>query len=110
MKKQTSIAGQIALCLLAALTLPAAGQTTTFTARSGSKMRIEGTSNIHDWQCESPFIAGMLEVGSGFPTEPGQPATPGKIDAKGDVFLTVRSLKSIEKDGRPYSDPMNDVM
>jgi polyisoprenoid-binding protein YceI len=110
MNKQISFAGTIALGLLAALSLPAADQMTIFTARSGSKMRMEGTSNVHDWQVESSFIGGMLQAGSGFPTEPGQAATPGKVEAKADVFLTVRSLKSIEKDGRPYSDPMDNVM
>jgi hypothetical protein len=96
--------------LLAMVSLPAAGQTTTLAARSGSKMRIEGTSNIHDWQVESPFIGGKLEVGANFPLDPGQAATPGKVEAKGDVFVQVRSLKSVEKDGKAYSDKMDEVM
>jgi hypothetical protein len=110
MKKRTLIAGTIALSLLATVSLPAADQMTTFNARSGSKMRIEGTSNIHDWQVESPFIAGFMEVGPNFPTEPGQTVTPGKVEAKAEVFITVRSLKSLEKDGKPYSDKMDEVM
>ena len=36
--------------------------------------------------------------------------TPGKVEAKGEVFIQVRSLKSIEKDGKPYSDKMDEVM
>lgn len=83
---------------------------TTYAARSGSKMRIEGTSNIHDWQVESPFIGGLMEVGPGFPLEPGQAVTPGKVEAKAEVFIQVRSLKSIEKDGKPYSDKMDEIM
>ena len=67
MKKRTLIAGTVALLLLATVSLPAADQMTTFAARSGSKMRIEGTSNIHDWQVESPFIGGMMEVGPELP-------------------------------------------
>ena len=110
MKIRTLIAGTIALSLLATVSLPAADQMTTFTARSGSKMRIEGTSNIHDWQVESPLIGGMMEVGPNFPTEPGQAATPGKVEAKAEVFIQVRSLKSLEKDGKPYSDKMDEVM
>ena len=53
-------------------------------------MRIEGTANIihPTWQIESPFIGGMIEVGPGFPTEPGQAATPGKIEATGKAFIT----------------------
>jgi hypothetical protein len=110
MKKRTMIARTAALLLLAMVSLPAAGQTTTLAARSGSKMRIEGTSNIHDWQVESPFIGGMLEVGANFPLDPGQAVTPGKVEAKGDVFIQVRSLKSVEKDGKAYSDKMDEVM
>jgi hypothetical protein len=110
MKKHTLIAGTLTLTLLAALSLQAADQKTVYSARSGSKMRIEGTSNIHDWQVESSIIGGMMEVGPGFPTEPGMAATPGKMDAKAEAFITVRSLKSIEKDGRPYSDAMDGVM
>src|ERR1039458_4087231 len=110
MKIRTLIAGTIALSLLATASFPAAGQMITLAARAGSKMRIEGTSNIHDWQVESPFIAGMIEAGTGFPTEPGQAVTPGKVEAKSDVIILVRALKSIEKDGKPYSDKMDEVM
>jgi hypothetical protein len=110
MKLRTIITGNIALVLLATTALPTIGATVTYSARSGSKMRIEGTSNLHDWQVESPFIAGMIEAGNGFPTEPGQAVTPGKAEAKADVFIMVRSLKSIEKDGKPYSDKMDEVM
>ena len=110
MKKQTLITGTVSLLWLATVSLPAADQMTTFTSRSGSKMRIEGTSNIHDWQVESPFIGGMIEVGANFPMEPGQAVTPGKVEAKGNVFIQVRSLKSLEKDGKPYSDKMDEVM
>jgi polyisoprenoid-binding protein YceI len=97
--------------MLATATLQAADQMITYNARSGSKMRIEGTANIihPTWQIESPIIGGMLEVGPGFPIEPGQAATPGKIEANGKVFISVRSLKSVESDGKPYSDRMDEV-
>ena len=104
------IARTVALLVLATVALPAAAQTTTLAAKAGSKMRVEGTSNIHDWQVESPFIGGMMEVGSNFPLEPGQAVTPGKVEAKADVFIQVRSLKSVEKDGKPYSDKMDEIM
>jgi hypothetical protein len=77
---------------------------------TGMKMRLEGTSTIHDWQVEGPLIGGFMEVGPKFPTEPGQAATPGKMEANAEVFIPVRSLKSIEKDGSPFSDKMNEVM
>jgi hypothetical protein len=86
---------------------PTAGTLTRIDARSGSKMRIEGTSAIHDWQVESPLIRGFLEVGPNFPLEPGQSATPGKVQAQGQAIITVQSLRSIEKDGKYASDTMD---
>ena len=109
MKLRTLFPGTIALLLLAGLSVQAA-EMTKYSARSGSKMRIEGTSTIHDWQVEGTLIAGSLEVGPNFPSEPGQAVTPGKVDANGDLYVMVRSLKSIEKDGKPYSDRMDEVM
>jgi RNA polymerase sigma factor (sigma-70 family) len=83
-----------------------------FMARTGSKVRIEGTANIihPTWQVESPIIGGSLEVGAGFPLEPGQTFEPGPVQAQAKAFISVRSLKSVEPDGRPYSDRMDEVM
>src|SRR5579859_2363299 len=104
-KKQVFLTGSLAFLVLTGLRLHAAEDMTRFVARSGSKMRIDGTANmIHThWAVESPLIGGFLDAGPGFPTEPGQPATPGKVAAKAEVFVTVRSLKSVEDDGKPYS-------
>ena len=91
---------------------PATGQMTIYVARSGSKMRIEGTANIihPTWQIESPIIGGMMEVGPNFPMDPGQTVTPGKMDAKVNVFIQVRMLKSVKEDGLHYDDGMDRVM
>jgi hypothetical protein len=105
MKKQTLIA----LFVLAGLAVQAA-EVIRFDGKPGSKMRIEGTSNIHDWQVEGNIIGGYLEVSANFPTEPGATVTPGKVEAKADAFIPVRSLKSVEKDGKPYNDKMDDIM
>ena len=111
MKRHTLITGTITLLLLTAAALQAADSMTVYNARSGSKMRIEGTANIihPTWQIESPLIGGMMEVGPGFPTEPGQEAKPGKVEAKADAFIQVRSLKSVKEDGSLYSDRMDEV-
>ncbi len=109
MNIRTILGVNVALLLAAGLSVQAA-ETTKFFAKSGSKIRIEGTSNIHDWQVESPLIGGFIEAGPNFPTEPGQACTPGKIEAKAEPFLMARSLKSIEKDGKPYSDKMDEIM
>ena len=110
MKTRKFIAGNLALLLVLAAWTAVADSMTIYSARSGSKMRIEGTSNIHDWQVQGGLIGGHLDVGPGFPTEPGQAVKPGKIDAKAEVFIPIMSLKSVEKSGAPYSDAMDNVM
>ena len=111
MKIRTLIAIHAALLLAMTLSAPAADKM-LFRAKPGKdmKMRLEGTSTVHDWQVEGPIIAGKVEVGPGFPTEPGMAATPGKMDVTADVSIPVNSLHSIEKDGKPYSDKMDEIM
>lgn len=109
MKLRKILVLPVCLCVAAGISAQAA-DLTKLSARAGSKMRVEGTSNIHDWQVESPLIGGAIDVDNNFPIEPGQNVTPGKVEAKGEVFVTVRSLKSIEKDGKPYSDAMDGIM
>src|SRR5690348_12113363 len=65
---------------------------TKFFSKPGAKVRIEGTSTIHDWQMESPMVGGYLEAGPGFPTKPGADAKPGKVNATVEAYITVRSL------------------
>src|SRR6266496_1652920 len=86
---------------LAALPLGAA-DTTRLDSMPGSKVRIEGTSSLHDWQCEANFIGGFIMAGVNFPTSATADVKPGKVDAKADAWVTARALKSIEKDGKPY--------
>ena len=98
------------LLACAALPLLAADLTRLDSTPVGNKIRIEGTSTIHDWQVESTVIGGFAEVGPGFPLKPGAEVKPGKVDATVSVFIPVRQLKSIEKDGKPYSASMDKIM
>ncbi len=90
---------------------PANAAMRRFVARPGSNIRIDGTANmIHTrWEVESSLIGGYVEVGSGFPTEPGQTVLPGKFPAHAEAFVIARSLKSMDN-GKPYSDRMDEVM
>jgi hypothetical protein len=87
-----------------------AAETTKLIQSFPSKIRIEGTSTIHDWQAESKLIMGFLEVGSNFPLEQGQAVAPGKVNAEGEVFVNVRQLHSVKKDGSFYDDKMDNKM
>ena len=93
---------------------PAAGSLVRYAAfaRAGltNLARIEGTSTVHAWQVESHLIGGSAGFGPGFPTQPGAPAATDTVQASVSVFIPVRSLKSVEKNGRPYSDPMDEIM
>ena len=73
-------------------------------------VRIEGTATIHDWQVEGHLIGGSAELGPGLPTRPRVKAPLGPVEANISVFIPVRSLKSVEKDGSPYSDAMDEIM
>ena len=94
----------------ATTSLSPTGPLTHLTQRSGSKMRLEGTSTAHDWQSESGVIMGYLDVGPNFPIEPGQTVAPGKVEAKGEAWVAVKSLKSKKKDNSYYDDKMDDKM
>ena len=102
----------LAINLLAVAVLPlcAADLTRLDTTSAGNKIRIEGDSTFHKWQMEGSLVGGFAEVGPGFPLKPGAAVKPGKVDAKVSVFIPVRSLKSIEPDGKPYKTEMDNIM
>jgi len=79
-------------------------------ARSGSWLLLQGKSNTHDWQAMCPLMGGSFELGTEFPLEAKGKVEPGPIQARAEVFVTVRSLRSIENDGNPYSDRMDEIM
>jgi len=93
---------------------PAAGSLVRYVAFSQAGLtnlvRIEGTSSVHDWQVEGHLMGGSAELGAGLPLQPGAQESPGPVEAKVSVFIPVRSLKSVEKDGRLYSDAMDEIM
>jgi hypothetical protein len=72
-------------------------------------VRIEGTSSVHEWQVEGHLIGGSAEFAQGFPARLSA-AAAGPVEAKVSAFIPVRSLKSVEKDGRLYSDAMDEIM
>jgi hypothetical protein len=83
---------------------------TRYESRPGSKVRVEGISTRSDWQVETTLVGGFFEVGPGFPSEPGQVLSPGKVEARAEVFVLIRSLRSLEKGGQPFSDEMDKIM
>jgi polyisoprenoid-binding protein YceI len=82
----------LATACLALTSFRSAADTVRYDPKPGSKLRLEGTSVVHDYAAESKLIHGFLEVGSNFPTEPGQKVAPGKVEAKGQASVAVRQL------------------
>jgi polyisoprenoid-binding protein YceI len=103
----------LALLVAAAVISHAAEGWTEYRSRPGpgNKMLIDGTANmVHtQWKVQGLIIGGTVEVGPNFPTDPAS-AKPGKLDVKSTVRIPVRSLKSIEDDGRPYMAAMDNIM
>jgi polyisoprenoid-binding protein YceI len=66
---------------------------------TGSKVKIEGTSSIHDWDVNSTIIGGFMEV------DPAalDKAAPGPLKANVQATIPVRMLKS-------YQTSMDEVM
>src|SRR5262249_50751118 len=78
------------LVLLAAASLPAAQTVHYGSIPNSSKLRMEGTSTIHDWHAETDAIGGSLQVDAHFPDNAGAAASTPKIEVK----ILVRTLKS----------------
>lgn len=60
----------------------------------GSKMKIDGTSTLHDWTVECGVIAGFMELDATFPVGS---ATPSAVTPRVEVSIPVRQLKSGKK-------------
>jgi len=84
------------LLLAAALVMTLPALADTYKARPGSSVKIDGSSNIHDWTVESKLIGGDMEL-------TGDLSKPGKVAAKATAKISVRSIKSDKK-------AMDDIM
>jgi hypothetical protein len=62
----------------------------------GSKVRIDGTSNIHDWTMDGQIIAGYIDIADGTVLDPSKDGPKGgvKIPASAEISIPVTSMKS----------------
>jgi hypothetical protein len=70
---------------------------------------IDGTSSVHDWRVVGRLIGGYLEFDKPF-SAPAASAGNGTLAVRGECFIPVRSLASVEADGRPFSSRMDDTL
>jgi len=59
--------------------------------QGGGKMKVDGTSTVHDWTVEGQLIGGYVEFGSDVDVENPK---PGKVAANASAVIPVRQLKS----------------
>jgi polyisoprenoid-binding protein YceI len=88
------------ISLGAALTLgafSASAQPVRYQAIPGSKVKIEGTSTIHDWSVESGIIGGYIEFQADNPLDPSKATVDLTVIPKVAVSIPVRSIKSGKK-------------
>ena len=108
MKRISLLIVSLSAALLAGVGV-ARAETVELKAKPGSKVRIDGTSTVHDWTVEGKLIGGSVTVGDGFPLTAGQAGQPGKVEATVNAFVPISSLKSV-KNGKPYSTKMDEIM
>lgn len=85
-----------AICLLAAASAHAAESVRYEAQPGGSKMKLDGTSTLHDWSVECGVIGGFMELDASFPNASAT-AAPNAVKAKVETIVPVRSLKSGKK-------------
>lgn len=90
----------------------AADNWTKLTSKPGSKVRMEGTSSIHDWHAESAIIRGSFEVEPEFLTDPTlksvKSLTSKEVNPRAELAIPVRSLKS--SSGQKMDEIMQEAM
>ncbi len=106
---KTTAAARLSVALLLVGVTFGQAQPARFEVARG-KIRIQGSSNIDDWQVESRSVKGALEAGRGFPGAVGHESKRSRTRVQGTLFLEVSSLRSIEKDGKPFSNRMDEIM
>jgi polyisoprenoid-binding protein YceI len=59
---------------------------------SGSKVKLQGSSTIHDWSADCAVIGGFMEVSPAFDADLKTPTPPPKVQ----ITIPVRQLKTSE--------------
>jgi polyisoprenoid-binding protein YceI len=93
----TKLIPSFVAAFLVAAALTTSADPVRYQATPGSKVKLEGTSTIHDWTVEGGIIGGFIEFQSDYPLDPSKPNSDAKITPKVEVTVPVRSLKSGKK-------------
>lgn len=81
-------------------------------SKPGNKVRMEGTSSIHDWYAESAIIRGSFEVEPEFLTDKSlksvKSLTTKELNPRAEIAIPVRTLKS--SSGQKMDEIMQEAM
>lgn len=87
-----------ALTGLMLVTTARADDVVHYRSRVGSKVRIDGSANVHNWSMEGTIIAGEFDVPAGVTLDSTQANVAGlsgsKLNAQAKVSIPVNSLQS----------------
>jgi len=74
---------------------PARADTVTYSAKTGSQLKINGTSSVHDWEVKTRLIGGKMTWDTSFPLDPSRAELP-KLTAVPtvSVIVPVRNIES----------------
>jgi hypothetical protein len=72
-------------------------------------VRIQGTSPIHDWEIRGRILVGSFEAGRDVGLDNTR-VRRGRVDARANLSIPVKSLRSVKQDGSPYSCAMDSTM
>ena len=97
--RHCKIGNLVAALLLTTSALLAADKSVRYEAQPGGKIKIDGTSTVHDWTVETAIIGGFMELDAAFDADFKTLTVKPKVE----VTIPVRSLKSGKK-------PMDTVM
>jgi polyisoprenoid-binding protein YceI len=88
------VSSQLLAALLVFAAVSARSETIRYEGKPGSKVKIDGTSTVHDWTVESGIIGGYMEFDSNFPLDPAKADGELKVTPRVQVTIPVRSIKS----------------
>ena len=78
-----------------AFTTQTRAETITYSAKTGSLLKISGTSSVHDWEVKTLLIGGRMVWDSSFPLDPSKAELPKLTTTpKVSVIVPVRNIES----------------
>ena len=78
-----------------AFTTQTRAETVTYSAKTGSLLKISGTSSVHDWEVKTLLIGGRMVWDSSFPLDPSKAELPKLTTTpKVSVIVPVRNIES----------------